>query len=251
MENTMIQIKMIFHRVFGEALFPRGFLICKKYGCFMRLVNDEVLQFFMLSNEQANRRWNKAFMIRAGMISMYYYKPIDKDHLLGNSNEEKTYRYEYRPEDLDEAERQMNAALEEASTRIFPTIDSVRGLHDYVRYCKIHKIDAIRYATGFVDDSLALIVTNDHDDFEELFQELVEREKELYMQDGKINVHGEAYKWLRHCIIDMGPGERDKVYADKELYAAALEEAKRRKEAHLEFLRELKMIDFRGVPDRS
>ena len=40
----------------------------------------------------------------------------------------------------------------------------------------------------------------------------------------------------------MIPGERDQVYADKELYAAAMNEARRRKKANLQLLKEMNVI---------
>ncbi len=234
--GKLLNIKIIFKVVFSDALIQMGFVIDKKYGWFMRLVGDEILQFFQLVNDQADMKGRKAFYVQMGIVSLYVGS-MDKDELVRNAKRAKLghARFEYDPNDEEDAMRQMRNALGEAELFFFPTVDQVTNLATYIGYCKSFKIEALRYASEFQNDSLALIVAGNHDDFTDIFQSKLDEGKDRYL-------HEEAYERLRFCIIDAIAGERDKVYADKKLYAAALEEAKRRKEENLQRLREMQVL---------
>ncbi len=245
-ELKKVSIKKVFESVFGIPLSERGFVLCKKNGIYMRLVDDEVLKFVLLTNDRADTRDKKAFYIQAGMISLYNDR-LDKVKFLqyglraGTLAKQLGYpyrhRYEYDPYDRNDAEKQMKAALEESCSIFFPIMDSVQGLSDYVDYCKMYRIHHLYFATRFANDSLALVLLDDHDDFTGILQ----REKKGYEQNGRMDQFDEER--LKECLFEFGTGERDKVYADSELYKAALEEAKRRREAYLQQLKEWKVID--------
>ena len=244
MEKDKVSIKKIYRSVFGEPLFQKGFVIDKKYGWFMKVVGEDILQFFRLVNDQADMKGKKAFYVQMGIVSLYI-KSLDKDELIRNAkrtnafnqdqNAKDHFRFEYNPIDDDDVLQQMRIALGEAEAFFFPLVDKITNLDAYIEYCKVFKIEALRYASVFQNDALSLVVAENHDDFKKVFQNKLDADKERYLQS-------EAYERLRFCIIDAIAGERDKVYADKELYSAALEEAKRRKEANLEILREMEVI---------
>ena len=61
MEKGNVSIKKIYRSVFGEPLFQKGFVIDKKYGWFMKVVGEDILQFFRLVNDQADMKGKKAF----------------------------------------------------------------------------------------------------------------------------------------------------------------------------------------------
>ncbi len=245
-ELKKVSIKKVFESVFGIPLSERGFVLCKKNGIYMRLVDDEVLKFVLLTNDRADTRDKKAFYIQAGMISLYNDR-LDKVRFLQHGQRAYSiaqkigypyrYRYEYDPYDRNDAEKRMKDALKEASDLFFPVMDSVQGLSDYVDFCKIYDEGRLYFATRFLYDSLALIILDDHDDFTGILQRI----KKEYEQDGRMDKYDEER--LKECLFGMGTGERDKVYADSELYKAALEEAKRRREAYLQQLKEWKVID--------
>jgi hypothetical protein len=251
MEKDKVSIKKVYKSVFGETLFQKGFVIDKKYGWFMKVVGEDVLQYFRLRNDQADSRAKKAFFVEMGMVSMYI-KAIDKDTLVYNAKRAYTlmapkeratsYRFEYDSGNIFDATVRMKEALGEAENVFFPCTDAVTDLNSYLEYCKAYKNYALSYATRFVDDSLILIVSGNHDDFEDVFERELNVRKESYFENGIIDENSEEYKRLRYCVIDLIAGERDKVYADKKLFSAALEEAKRRKEANLEILREMEVI---------
>lgn len=245
-------IKKIFYDVFSEPLFQKEFVICRDYGCFMRLVDGEVLQYLMLINDRADKKGYNAFYIQMGMFSLYV-KPIEKYRFESYGNRAVDiailkelpyqYRYEYDPADLSAVKFQMNEALKEAKVLFFDVIDSVHNLRDYVSFCKSYRIDVLYGTSKYAFDSLSLIMVDDHDDFEEILHNKTERIKKECLREGRMDIYEERCERLKKCILGMGAGERDKVYADKELYAAALEEAKRRKETNLQILRGLKVID--------
>lgn len=247
-ELKKVSIKKVFESVFGIPLSERGFVLCKKNGIYMRLVDDEVLKFVLLTNDRADTRDKKAFYIQAGMISLYTerlekltflqqgLRAPDLAKVLGYPYR---HRYEYDPYDRNDAEKQMKAALEEACSIFFPIMDSVKGLSDYVDYCKMYNVSRLYFSTRFSGDSLALILLEDHDDFTGVLQGI----KKQYERNGHIDAFEIKQERLKECFLGFGAGERDKVYADSELYKAALEEAKRRREAYLQQLKEWKVID--------
>ena len=248
MENKKVSIKKVFHTVFGGPLSERGFVICKKLGYFMHLTSDEVLKFVLLTNDQADKRGNRAFYIQAGMISLYterleklvfLQQGLRAPDLAKELGYPYRHRYEYDPYDINDAEEQMKAALEEACNIFFPVMDSVKGLSDYVDYCKRYNVSRLYFSTRFSGDSLALILLEDHDDFTGILQRI----KKQYEKNGHMDIYEMEEERSKECLFGFGAGERDKVYADPELYAAALEEAKRRKEANLQQLNEWKVID--------
>ena len=52
----------------------------------------------------------------------------------------------------------------------------------------------------------------------------------------------EAYAEYHECLIEHIPEYRDKIYNDPDLYAKAIAEADRRREANLQQLRDFKVI---------
>ena len=91
------------------------------------------------------------------------------------------------------------------------------------------------YTSG---ESLVLIKTDNHDDFQTYFQQHLD---ELYAQIDAGNVGDGytkemAYDDLFHGIIESIVYPRDKVYSDKSFYNEALEEAERRKSENMKKL---------------
>ena len=95
-----------------------------------------------------------------------------------------------------------------------------------------------RACDTFEGESLVLIKTDNHDDFQTYFQQHLD---ELYAQIDAGNVGDGytkemAYDDLFHGIIESIVYPRDKVYSDKSLYNEALEEAERRKSENMKKL---------------
>ncbi len=128
MEKDKVSIKKIYRSVFGEPLFQKGFVIDKKYGWFMKVVGEDVLQYFRLKSDQADSRGKKAFFVEMGMVSMYI-KAIDKDTLVYNAKRayalmtpkegSTSYRFEYDSGNISDATARMKEALGEAENVSF------------------------------------------------------------------------------------------------------------------------------------
>ena len=133
--------------------------------------------------------------------------------------------------------------MDKVKRYVIPAFHEVTDLDSYIQFRKkTGGIDAISSAKSFWADSLALIMADNHDDFQDVFQrEIVELKKEMETV-GIGGTYEKNYELLYHGIIETVANARDAVYNDSELYKKALEEAERRKQANLALLREAKVI---------
>lgn len=122
--------------------------------------------------------------------------------------------------------------------RLMPIFNRVYDLDSFIDFLKEYLINKLRACDTFEGESLVLIKTDNHDDFQTYFQQHLD---ELYAQIDAGNVGDGytkemAYDDLFHGIIESIVYPRDKVYSDKSLYNEALEEAERRKSENMKKL---------------
>lgn len=121
---------------------------------------------------------------------------------------------------------------------LMPIFNRVYDLDSFIDFLKEYSINKLRACDTFEGESLVLIKTDNHDDFQTYFQQHLD---ELYAQIDAGNVGDGytkemAYDDLFHGIIESIVYPRDKVYSDKSLYNEALEEAERRKSENMKKL---------------
>jgi hypothetical protein len=108
---------------------------------------------------------------------------------------------------------------------------------------KKYSIDLLWNCDSFKGESLILIKADNHDDFQEFFQqqldELCARIDAGDVGDGYTKEM--AYNDLFHGIIESIVYPRDKVYSDN-LYNEALKEAERRKNENMRKLYSYKLL---------
>ncbi len=136
--------------------------------------------------------------------------------------------FEYNEENMIEL---VEKSAEITKKLVLPVFDGVTDLTSYVKYAKEYSLNVLRLCDKFLDDSLVLILTNNHDDF----MEIVLREKES------------ERKLIKQCIEESYTAPRDRVYNSPDLMKAALEEAKKCRMINLEMLAKYK-ISIKMIP---
>lgn len=237
--------KKAFNDIFSEPLNEHGFQYNKKYGMYFRFVNDELLQYIMHDTCSSVRTGYKSYRILSGILSIYAYS-LDKDKLLSCGMD--TYKiawnyygekpvintcYFYNEDTMVEA---INQSLEQTIEVLIPILNKVYDLNSYIEYRKKIFIGEIRYPAEFErykNDSLVLIKTDNHDNFEDVFHE--------QLNNKYADTHEENYELVYDMVIRAIPQSRDKIYESPELYAKVMDEIEKRKEANLKTIGEIDM----------
>ena len=193
----------------------------------MKVVNQELIYFIGLKKVPAWLKGNKGFTITAGIMSVYFSKRADWTH---GCTEDKLFKwafdygmgFEYNEQNMIEV---VEKSAEITKELVLPVFAEVTDLTSYVKYAKEYTINVLRMCDKFIDDSLVLILTNNHDDFMECLQKEKESEREF----------------IKQCIEESYTTPRDRVYNNPQLLKAALEEAKKCKKTNLEMLAKYKI----------
>lgn len=239
-----------FKRIFGDTFSTEGFQYCSKLNAFVKMLSEDLMAFFAVKSAPAWNKGNKGFNFDAGIVSVYNCYPIDKKTLLcaGGMDlssfvprDEMVVSYEYNGDTMEEVLSSTALYLKE---RLIPIFDKVYDLNSFIDFLKEYSIFRLRACDSFAIESLVLIKTDNHDDFQTYFKQHLD---ELYARIDSGNVgkgytKEMAYDDLFHGIIESIVYPRDRVYSDKNLYNKALEEAERRKTENLKRLCEYKII---------
>lgn len=237
-----------FKRIFGETFQSEGFRYCSKLNAFVKRLSEELLAFIGVRSAPAWKKGSKGFMITSGIISVYY-ESIDKNtiqymsHTLNEfvPSDEIRVSFEYDDDTMEEIITSTAAYVKKI---LMPIINQVFDLNSYIEYLKEHGIDELYDCDSFRGESLILIKTDNHDDFQQYFQEAVDETNAKI--DAGLTGEGYtkevAYNDLYRGIIESLVHARDRVYSDQNLYNAALEEAERRKNENMEKLSIYKIV---------
>ncbi len=236
-----------FKDVYKETLGEEGFRYNSKYGFYMKLVNEELLEYITYISTGSIIKGSRCFMVLAGIVSIYC-KSISKEGLrmygiqlfnYTHNIEDKTGIH-YNDENMLE---RVQLSLDKVKRYVIPAFHEVTNIDSYIQFRKkTGATAAISSAKTFWADSLALIMADNHDDFQDVFQREILQLKQAMETVGIGGTYEENYELLYQGIIKEIAGSRDEIYNDAELYKKALEEAERRKQANLELLREAKVI---------
>ena len=234
-------INKVFKDVYGELLTEQGYQWCAKLQRFVKVVNKELIYFIGFKKVLAWIKGNKGFTIMAGIMSVYFSKSAEwaacytEDKLfkwsfdytaheicMFSPTREYVMGFEYNEENMIEL---VEESAEITRELILPVFAEVTDLTSYVKYAKEYAVNVLRMCDKFIDDSLVLILTNNHDDFMECLQNEKESER----------------AFLKQCIEESFIAPRDKVYNNPELLKAAQEEAEKCKKTNLEMLAKYKI----------
>ena len=234
-------INKAFKDVYCKFLKEQGYQYCAKLQRFVKVVNKELIYFVGLKKVPAWIKGNKGFTIKAGIMSVYFSKCAEwtvnhsEDELfkwsfdytaheicMFSPTREYGMGFEYNEENMIEV---VEKSAEITRELILPVFAEVTDLTSYVKYAKEYAVNVLRMCDKFIDDSLVLILTNNHDDFMECLQNEKECER----------------TFLKQCIEESFTAPRDKVYDNPELLKAAQEEAEKCKKTNLEMLAKYKI----------
>lgn len=231
-----------FKLIFGETFQTEGFRYCSKLNVFVKMLNEDLMAFFGVKTAPAWNKGAKGFFLTAGIISTYH-SSIDKKSILYAGQDlnsflprnEARVSFEYTEDTMEEI---ISATALYVKERLRPIFNRVYDLDSFIDFLKEYSINKLRACDTFEGESLVLIKTDNHDDFQTYFQQHLD---ELYAQIDAGNVGDGytkemAYDDLFHGIIESIVYPRDKVYSDKSLYNEALEEAERRKSENMKKL---------------
>ncbi len=239
--------------IYSEELSKYGYKYSRKHGFFVKLVNGELIHYVGCIKRYAFTKGKKAFTPFAGILSIYaecvekadFRQQGDKlsyfcYHL--NAVDKRKQEFEYDDETMLDM---LKLSLEQTKEFIIPTLEKVTTLDAYICYRKQFRLSILAYIDKFSEDSLVLIKADNHDDFQDVIQKYMKDEREG-IEKGLIG--GGMKEYERFCNIiqelymDHMVLARDAIYNDSELYAKAVAEADRRREANLEFLKQCKVI---------
>ncbi len=242
---------MTFKKAFNDAykavLCEEGFRYNSKCGYHMKVVKEELLEYITYIPSWTSIKGNKCFKIFAGIVSLYC-DSVDKGSLRMHGVEFFFYSCDIKDKlGIVYNEGNMLAGIQVSLNKtkkyIIPAFNEVTDLESYIQFRKkTGTFGAISSAKTFWADSLALIMADNHDDFQDVFQREILQLKQAMETVGIGGTYEENYELLYQGIIKEIAGSRDEIYNDAELYKKALEEAERRKQANLELLREAKVI---------
>ena len=236
-------LEKAFYDCCAEFFSEHNYIYVKKYDMYMKLDGSCILKYIFLEKLSAILKNEVGFALSGNAISIYA-QSFEKNELIICALRNKQYvdslegylnRYPHKYT-CNEANvnNVMKEAVEDAKQGIFKGIETVNTIEDYLEYC--HKINTsqIRLATKFICDSLVTIVSYDHYDMTNTFNEIMDNIEKAYGKSYVDTVSKAYYDGLVESISN----ERDKVFSNPELYACAMKEAERRKTANLEMLKQ-------------
>jgi hypothetical protein len=233
-----------FKDVFSEYLTQYGFEWCSKVRRFVKVQNQELIFFIGYRGAPASTRSNKCFEVYVGIFSVYFSRfgdweneysreslmkmafAVSEEPLMDFTN---PYMYvmgfEYDKYNNDNMTEVLRKAAAATVKWVIPEFDKVTDLKAYVVFTKKHLLIPLGFCDNFLQDSLTLILTDNHDDFLDNIDEQPESEKEF----------------VRQCIKENYTDPRDRVFNDPILLKEALMEAEHSKKINLEALKNLKI----------
>jgi hypothetical protein len=243
----MPTLTSVFNQVFELKLTPLGFVRLPKIKMFGRLINNEIFEYIYLKNEYMRIEGYKEFTVYAGVKSVYsdtfdlnYLRFHASDILYFGRNRisiedrRKMMSFSYNDENIIEA---VAFAFDKTEEYILPVLLKVQDVDSCIEYFKNTRIDQLRGAANFSNDSLIFFKAGNHDTFEDVFNQSLQERFDMIAKGQMGGTEKEAYDRLYDGIITSIAHSRDKVYADPELYNKALEEIEKRNIDNLETLR--------------
>ncbi len=245
--ESVFSLDKVFYEQINDKMTSLGYKYIKKYKMFMKVANDILLKYFYLEKLSMIDKGSISFML-SGNIRSFFADSFDKKNLMLRSMRnnsfidiKKGFKNEYPKEyccNIFQVDEVMKQSIIDFENGLLNEIDTIESFKEYIDYCHLYNHRQISSATKFKCDSLALIVSDDHDDMK---RKLYSTFTAFEQVDGRESAERQ-YPLFHRAIVELVAGERDKVYNDPKLYKAALEEAERRKEVNTQILRSLKLI---------
>lgn len=245
--ESAFSLDKVFYEQINEKMTSLGYKYVRKYKMFMKVANDILLKYFYLEKLSMTDKDSKSFIL-SGNIRSFFADSFDKKNLMLRSMRNNSFidikmgfKNEYPKEyccNIFQIDEVMKQSIIDFENGLLKEIDTIESFKEYIDYCHLYNHRQISRATKFECDSLALIVSDDHDDMKGKLHSTFTAFEQV---DGKESAERQ-YPLFHRAIVELVAGERDKVYNNPILYKEALEEAERRKEANTQTLMTLKLI---------
>lgn len=236
-------------KAFQIGLEPYGFKRMKGTSCFGKLINNEILLFIMYKKCSSPDRRKKAFDIISGVQTIYSYELSEHQlELSGTSiiNYNTTVpRTALNIHFIYDEANQLSViaqALQQTISDAIPILLQINDLQSSLDFLVTYKLGMLYPADTFFRDSVLLILTNNHDSFEER----IIQEKKIALHHYFNEVDDQVFKRYMQQITDVIRNglvkSRDKVWASQELQEELQKEIDRRVENNRKILKEYRLF---------
>lgn len=217
-----------------------GFIKLKGLNCFGKLVNGELLYYITFQKRSALNKRKKAFSIKSGVTTIY------SSNLLNIKNEGlelinyfvvdpkiQNYPYgwflfEYDDETIDIA---FAKALDYTINVAVKNLTKINDLYAYIDFYKMISIMQFANSDKLAGDSILLILTDNHESFNDVYQHSVKQVASVYDDENSQAVL-EYKEKIKNVISNDVIGPRDRVFSSLELMQQVNQELERRKKAN-------------------
>lgn len=230
-----------FNSYFNNGLYEYGFIKLRGLDCFGKLVNNELLCFITFQKKSAIHKGKKAFSVISGVRTIYSlnllnienygidlinYKEVDQTVLQYNPWE---FLFEYDNTTIVETlEKALYYTVEIALKNLF----KVQTLKSYIDFYKMINISKFKYADEMFGDSILLILTDNHESFDDVYQHNINQIISVYDGDENNPVVLEYKEKIKNVISNDVVGPRDRVFSSPELMQQVTQELEQRKKAN-------------------
>lgn len=216
--------KSDFMKVFQTGLEPYGFKKMKGTNCFGKLINNEILLFIVYKKCSSPDRGKKAFDIISGVQTIYSYELSEHQlELSGTSIINYTSKVQQSNINInfiyDETNQLsvINQALQQTISDAIPILLKINDLQSSLEFLIKYKLGMLYPVDTFFRDSVLLILTNNHDSFEERIRQEEKIALNLYANEPNDEVFKNYMQQITDVIKNKLVKSRDKVWASQEL----------------------------------
>lgn len=234
----------MFKKCFQHGLESYGFKPMKGTNALGKLVNDEILLYVFYDKRSAFQRGNKAFTIISGVQTIYSYElsmhqlQISGSELINyakpDSENVPDYLFEYNSNNVSEI---LNKALKQTLAYAIPELMKVTDLKSCVEYLGNHRSDMLYNADKCYRDSVLLIMTEDHSDYNETVKTAELSILKAFRNNENDPYYQSSIKELHKRFEEELINSRERTLNSPVLRDAALKEAQRRAEHNIILLK--------------
>ncbi len=234
-----------FRQIFEDGLKSYGFCPLKRSNIFVRVVNQELLQFIYSESFNAPGLDIYSFMIHASVRTVYM-KDIsngeiktDKYTLYQFLGYEKSatmpwqeYAFCYDNSNLEEV---IQRALKEVIRLIIPVFNDIHTLSDYIEYSLLTNHQSYLTFRNFNPEALVWVAANEQIDCHILVKALLPT-MELLQKEGIVSTERDLLDCSMEYLQEHFINPLNKILNDEEKMKQAEEELKQRRAFTLNFL---------------
>ena len=226
-----------YKKAFQTGLELFGFKKMKGTNCFGKLINNEILLYVLIKKCSPPDRGKKAFDIISGVQTIYSYDL--SEYQLGLSgislicyNTDTTpyvhdVNFIYDETSLSAV---IDKALKQTVDVAIPVLLDVNNLKTSLDFLIKYKLGMLYPVDTFFRDSVLLIITNNHDTFEDRINWEDKIATRIYSNDPTNEAYINYMKQIKEIIRNDLVKSRDRVWASRKLQEELYKEVNRRVE---------------------